>query len=238
MAWKRKPKKVGSVYQDDDLTLQLQICDMQDMQGMGSRPALGETVECSSSSSMSHFAYIRLTQEVHAALCASLDTPKPMPTPTSTGSDDLASADDMLSFLPHVELITVAEASAGAGGSASGTCSGSGSIATATVPILRLHAHTHPLCVLHCILLPPQVEHTPHGDTTSIGKRAGAGAEAGALIPKVYLTDVQRCNQKLCVSEIETFHLYRGETFVYDAREACLGTDVYLHVHVHVYVHV
>ena len=65
--------------------------------------------------------------------------------------------------------------------------------------IVFLHAHQHPRCVLTCVL---------HSD-----------------VPKgvIVTNQLARVNQKVCLSEKETFYVYRGETFSFDAREGSIG---------------
>ena len=65
--------------------------------------------------------------------------------------------------------------------------------------VIYLHAHNHPRCVLTCVL--------------------------SSQVPKgtIITNQLQRVNQKVCLSESETFYVYRGETFSFDAREASIG---------------
>jgi hypothetical protein len=65
--------------------------------------------------------------------------------------------------------------------------------------ILYLHAHEHPRCVLsslRCSGLPPNT---------------------------ILLNESQRVNSKVCTGENELWTIYRGESFVFDARSGAIG---------------
>ncbi len=64
---------------------------------------------------------------------------------------------------------------------------------------LRLHCGVHPRCILTVIL------------------------HSGVPKDTILTSACVRVNQKLCISAISTFRVYRGETFSFDAREAALG---------------
>ena len=65
--------------------------------------------------------------------------------------------------------------------------------------ILHLHCGIHPRCILTCVL---------HSEV-----------QQGCII----VSEVVRVNQKICLTGIEKFYLYQGETFSFDAREASIG---------------
>ncbi len=71
--------------------------------------------------------------------------------------------------------------------------------------VIYLHAHQHARCVLTCLLH----EEVPEGT--------------------IVTNQLQRVNQKLCLTCIESLSVYRGETFSFDAREASIGNTAVRH---------
>ena len=64
---------------------------------------------------------------------------------------------------------------------------------------LYLHSHEHPRCVLAAIRCSSLPDNT------------------------ILLNEAQRVNSKVCTGENETWTIYQGETFSYDAREGAIG---------------